>query len=199
MRRSEFGLDVPRRACYSRGVSIFIETPIAGAFLIRPVVFPDNRGAFSVAWNREEFETRGLTGDFVQGNISTNHRAGTVRGLHSQHAPHKEAKLIRCVSGAVFDVVVDLRPDSPTYLQWHGMELSAENSHMLYIPHDCLHGFQTLRDQTELNYLVSDYFHPEAARGYRYDDPAFAIAWPLSVTEISEKDLAWPPYSADSA
>jgi dTDP-4-dehydrorhamnose 3,5-epimerase len=167
---------------------------LAGAYLLEPTRFEDGRGFFAVGWNEEEFQQAGLEGHFVQMNSAYNFKRGTVRGLHAQRAPHEETKLVRVVSGAIYDVIVDIRPDSPTCGQWKSMELSVENRRTVYIPPGFLHGYQTLSDDAEVLYLVSDYFAPHAALGAKYDDPAFAIAWPLPVTEISEKDQGWPAF-----
>lgn len=134
----------------------------------------------------------------VQCNLSFNHRAGTLRGMHYQAPPATETKLVRCVRGAIFDVIVDLRPNSPTFLQHVGVELTAENRRALYVPELFAHGYQTLTDDTEVLYMVGEFYTPGAERGLRYDDPALGIAWPLPVSAISEKDLAWPPRSARS-
>lgn len=167
---------------------------LAGAYLSEPKRFKDNRGFFAVGWNEKEFAEAGLDGRFVQMNTAFNQKRGTLRGLHAQKAPHDEAKLVRVVTGAVYDVIVDIRPGSSTYLQWTAVELSAENRRAIYIPPGFLHGYQTLADNTEVLYLVSKNFAPHAACGAKYDDPAFGIRWPLPVTEISEKDLGWPVF-----
>jgi dTDP-4-dehydrorhamnose 3,5-epimerase len=171
---------------------IFRETPLAGAWVLEPERFEDERGFFARTWCRRDFEARGLDPGIAQCSVSWNHRRGSLRGLHLQTAPHEEVKLVRVTRGAVWDVIVDLRPESPTFKRHFGITLSAENRHELYIPKGMAHGFQTLEDGTEVFYQISDFYAPESARGYRWDDPAFAIPWPEPVTVISEKDLGLP-------
>jgi dTDP-4-dehydrorhamnose 3,5-epimerase len=171
---------------------IFRETALKGAYIVELEPHTDARGQFARAWCREEFARRGLATEFVQGNVSVNPVRGTLRGLHYQAAPHGEVKLVRCARGAVFDVIVDLRPWSPTFRQWLGIELAPGALTMLYVPIDFAHGFQTLADDSEVQYLVSAFYAPAAGRGVRYDDPALAIRWPLPVTRISEQDRSWP-------
>jgi dTDP-4-dehydrorhamnose 3,5-epimerase len=171
---------------------IFHELPLGGAYLVELEPHSDDRGSFARAWCREEFRAQGLATDFVQGNVSVNPEVGTLRGLHFQHAPHKEVKLVRCVRGAIFDVIVDVRKDSPTYLQWVGVELSPEALRMLYVPEDFAHGFQTLQPDSEVNYLVSAAYAPGAGAGLRYDDPELGVDWPLPVSRISVQDRQWP-------
>lgn len=173
---------------------IFRETKLAGAFVVEPERLADERGFFARTWCRREFADRGLSADLAQCNVSFNTRKGTVRGMHYSVAPHAEVKLVRCTRGAIRDVIVDLRPDSPTFRQWAGAELSAENGRALYIPEGLAHGFQTLEDGTEVFYQMSDFFHPECARGVRWDDPAFGLAWPLPISVISEKDLGFATF-----
>ncbi len=170
---------------------IFSETKLKGVYLIEPERHEDERGFFARTWCQREFEGHGLNPSLVQCNVSFNRKKGTLRGMHYQIPPHAEAKLVRCTRGAGFEVVVDLRPGSPTHRRWVGIELTAENRWMLYIPGGCAHGFQTLADSTELFYQMSEFYHPESARGVRWDDPAFGIEWPLPVTVISEKDSGW--------
>ena len=168
---------------------IFRETPIAGAVLIELELLADERGSFARTFAAEEFEAHGLEARVVQCNTSTNVRAGTLRGLHYQVAPHAEAKLVRCVRGSIFDVVVDLRPESPTYCAWYGVELSASNGRELFIPTGLAHGFQTLEDDTEVLYQMSEAYSAEHARGVRWDDPAFGIEWPeTDARTISDRD-----------
>lgn len=174
---------------------IFTETNLKDAYLIDIQKFEDQRGFFARGWCQNEFEAHGLVPRVVQANISYNHSKGTLRGMHYQQAPYAETKLIRCVRGALYDVIVDLRPESPTFKQWIGVELTAENYRMLYVPEGFAHGFQTLVDNTEAFYQVSQFYTPEAEGGLRYDDPAFGIEWPLTVEVISEKDKSWPNYS----
>jgi len=171
---------------------IFHETRLGGAWLIDLEKRVDERGFFARTWCREEFAAHGLATEFVQANVSFNEAAGTLRGLHYQRPPHWEAKLIQCVRGAIYDVIVDLRPDSPTYASWLGIELSATTRQMLYVPQGFAHGFQTLQPDTEVTYLMSTPYVPGSSCGIRFDDPALAIAWPLPITRISEGDRAWP-------
>lgn len=171
---------------------IFTETRLAGAFLIDPERKEDSRGFFARVFCVEEFRAKGLNPRLAQCSISFSRRKGTLRGLHWQIPPKSEDKLVRVIRGAIHDVIVDLRPDSPTYLQHVGIELTAENGRMLYIPKGFAQGHQTLADETEVFYQISELFAPEYARGARWNDPAFAITWPMPVTSISEKDLQWP-------
>ena len=177
----------------------FDPLPIAGGFLIRPDPVHDERGLFARVWCAEEFAKHGITTLPVQSNTGFSPRAGTLRGLHYQVAPALEAKLVRCTRGAVFDVIVDLRADSPTRGQWFGTELTAENRHGLYVPPLCAHGYLTLCPDTELEYLATAPYFPAAARGLRYDDPAVGIRWPAPVTVISERDRGWPLLGAAGA
>jgi dTDP-4-dehydrorhamnose 3,5-epimerase len=173
----------------------FSETPIAGAHVIDLEPRRDDRGFFARVWCRDEFASHGLSAEFVQCNDAFSARRGTLRGLHYQVAPHAEAKLIQCVRGAIFDVVVDLRPGSPTFRQWFGTELSAENHRMMYVPQGCAHGYLTLEDATEIVYPVTHAYRPGAERGVRWDDPQFGIAWPRAGSIIvSDKDRQWPDY-----
>lgn len=167
-------------------------TSLHGVFIVDLEPIHDNRGFFARLFEAGEFEARGLNPVVAQTSLSLNRIRGTVRGMHFQRPPAAEAKLIRCISGAVFDVAVDLRPDSPTYLQWTSCELSAVNRRSIYIPEGCAHGFQALEDASEVLYHVSHPYAPALADGVHYQDPALAIAWPLPVTEISERDASWP-------
>ena len=171
---------------------IFRETKLKGAFVIEIERFEDKRGFFARAWCQSEAEANGLISRVVQTNISFNTKRGTLRGMHYQVAPYEQAKLVRCTRGALYDVMIDLRPDSPTYRTWAGVQLTAENYTMLYVPEQFAHGFQTLEDHTEITYQVSQFYSPESERGIRYDDPALGIGWPLQVEVISDKDLRWP-------
>ena len=171
---------------------IFRETPLAGAWVLEPERFEDERGFFARTYCRREFEAHGLDPSIAQCSVSFNHWRGTLRGLHFQAAPHEEIKLVRVTRGAIWDVIVDVRPGSPTFKRHFGIILSAENRHELYIPKGMAHGFQTLEDETELFYQISEFYAPDFARGYRWDDPAFAIPWPEPVTVISEKDRNLP-------
>ena len=172
----------------------FTETALSGCYVIDLEQIGDDRGFFARSWCSKEFEAIGLSPGICQANVSYNNARGTLRGLHYQLAPHAEAKLVRCTRGAIFDVAVDLRVESPTFRQWFGVELSSENWRMLYIPEGFGHGFQTLADDTEAYYLVSEFYTPEAERGARYDDPVFGIEWPTEITAISEKDANWPRF-----
>jgi dTDP-4-dehydrorhamnose 3,5-epimerase len=170
----------------------FEETIIGGAWVIDPRPHQDERGRFMRAWCSQEFAEHGIKFVPLQANMGLSLRRGTVRGIHFQAAPALEAKLVRCTRGSMFDVAVDLRPESPTYRQWFGVELSAANGRMLYVPEGCGHGYQTLRDATEMCYMTSAFYTPQAARGARFDDPAFGIQWPLEPTVISDQDRNWP-------
>ena len=166
----------------------FAETKLEGVFVIEPELIEDERGFFALSWLPEEFAERGLNPRLAQCNISFNWLKGTLRGMHFQAAPHEEAKSVRCTRGAIFDVVVDLRPGSPTRYRWSAVELTAENRRMLYVPEGFAHGYQTLEDATEVFYQVSETYHPESARGLRWDDPRLDITWPLPVSRISARD-----------
>jgi dTDP-4-dehydrorhamnose 3,5-epimerase len=170
----------------------FEPLPLDGAYLVDLEPRHDARGMFARAFCAKEFAAHGLETSFVQANMSTTSRAGAVRGMHFQRPPHAEVKLVRCVAGAIHDVIVDLRPDSPTYRRWFGAELSAENGRMMVVPRGFAHGFQALSDDATTFYMVSAFYAPEAESGVRHDDPALAIDWPLAVTETSDKDAQWP-------
>jgi dTDP-4-dehydrorhamnose 3,5-epimerase len=178
----------------------FHPTPIAGVTVVEPEHRSDERGSFARLWCARELAEFGLTAQLAQVNLARNVRRGTLRGLHYQASPHAEAKLVRCVRGAVFDVAVDVRPDSATHMQWFGLELSPENDRMLFVPEGCAHGYQVLAGDSEVIYLSSEFYAPEAERGARYDDPAFGIAWPLAEAAIlSPKDASWPGYASGEA
>lgn len=171
---------------------IFTETKLHGAFIIEVERREDERGFFARTFCQEEFAAHGLRPRFVQCNISFNKKKGTLRGMHYQVAPYEEAKLVRCTMGAIYDVIIDLRPDSPTFKQWVAVELTADNHRMLYIPERVAHGFQTLEDDTEVFYQMCEFYHRECARGVRWDDPAFGIEWPpVEQRIISTKDQKW--------
>ncbi len=174
---------------------IFTETKLRGVFIVDLEMLEDERGFFSRSWCRREFEAQGLVSDLAQCSISFNRRKGTLRGVHFQAAPYQEVKLVRCTSGAIYDVVVDLRRDSRTFRQWIAVELTADNHRMLYIPEGFGHGFQTLLDDTEVFYQMSEFYHPECARGVRWDDPTFGIQWPLPVPIMSERDRSHPDFA----
>ncbi len=173
----------------------FIETELKDAYIVDLERHEDHRGFFARAWAEDEFARHGLNSRVVNVNTSYNHTRGTLRGMHFQHAPHAEVKLVRCVRGAIFDVIIDLRPTSPTFKRWIGVELTADNRRALYVPEGFAHGLQTLEDHTDVFYQVSQFYTPGAEGGVRYDDPAFAIEWPLPVSIISDKDLRWPPFT----
>jgi dTDP-4-dehydrorhamnose 3,5-epimerase len=177
---------------------IFRETPLPGAWLLEPERFEDERGFFARTFCRSDFAERGLDPEVAQCSVSYNHRRGTVRGMHFQIAPHEEVKLVRVTRGALWDVIVDLRPDSPTFKGTFAVILSAAAGNQLYIPKGMVHGFQTLEDSTEIFYQISVPYAPDSARGYRWDDPAFAIPWPEPVTMMSEKDRNLPFFGEDS-
>ena len=172
----------------------FTETPLRGAYVIRPQRIEDHRGFFARAFCQHELTAHGLMPHMRQLNVGFSHTAGTVRGLHYQEAPHAEAKLMRCTRGAIFDVIVDLRPESPTRGRWFGTELTEDNGLLLYAPEGFAHGYQALRANTEMYYMTSAFYAPQAAGGVRYNDPAFAISWPLPITVISDADRSWPDF-----
>jgi dTDP-4-dehydrorhamnose 3,5-epimerase len=177
---------------------IFIETKLKGSFIIDPERNEDERGFFARTWCQREFAEHGLNPNLAQCNISFSRKRGTLRGMHYQVAPHEEAKLVRCTAGAVYDVIIDLRKNSPTFMQWIATELTAVNRRMIYIPERFAHGFQTLEDNTEVAYQMSEYFAPECARGIRWDDPAFGIDWPRADRVISPKDKSYSDFTKGS-
>ena len=173
----------------------FVETPIGGAVVVELERHADERGYFARAWDPTEFAAAGLTPELAQASVSRSTRGGTLRGMHFQNAPHEEAKLVRCIRGAIFDVVLDLRPTSDTYLGWHGVRLDEDNGRALYVPEGCAHGFQTLADDSDVLYMISRPYVPEASAGVRWDDPAFGIEWPAAPERtIGERDRAWTDY-----
>ncbi len=173
---------------------IFAETKLKGAFVLEPERREDHRGFFARTFCKHEFEAHGLNPRVVQCNIAYNKRKGTLRGMHFQDPPHQEAKLVRCTKGAIYDVILDLRPGSPTYKQWVSVEMTEENHKMLYVPEGFGHGYQTLTETTEIIYQVSQFYAPESARGVRHNDPAFGIQWALPVAVISPVDEGWPDH-----
>jgi dTDP-4-dehydrorhamnose 3,5-epimerase len=173
---------------------LFLETELPGVFEIHLDPHFDDRGFFARSWCRQEFEAHGLNPALVQCNISFNVRKGTLRGMHFQAQPLAEAKVVRCTKGAIYDVVLDLRPSSPAYRKWIAIVLSAANRHMVYIPEGCAHGFLTLEDDTEVFYQMSEFYDADSARGVRWNDPAFRILWPEKVEAISERDAAHPDF-----
>lgn len=174
------------------------ETAIAGAWRIEIEPHSDERGFFARSFCQREFASLGLNDRVAQCNVSFNERAGTLRGMHYQRAPSAEAKLVRCTRGRLWDVIVDLRQDSPSFLQWIGVELTAQQRNALYVPEGCAHGFQTLEDETEVFYQMSEFYAPELARGFCWDDPRFGIEWPLEPTCLSDQDRSLPSYRPDS-
>lgn len=174
----------------------FRQTKLPGVFEIEMQLNSDDRGFFARSWCQKEFKDHGLNGNLVQCSVSLNLRKGTLRGVHYQEAPFAETKVVRCTAGAIYDVVLDLRERSPTFKQWFTKELSAENRLSLYIPAGCAHGFLTLTDESEVLYQMSEFYHPEAGRGVRWNDPAFRIAWPGKVEVISERDRNYPDFES---
>ena len=172
----------------------FEETKLPGIFEIHIEPKADDRGFFARSWCRKEFEAHGLDARMAQCNISFNRRKGTLRGVHYQVPPYSEAKVVRCTHGSIYDVIVDLRPQSPTFKQWTAIVLTAEKRNMAYVPENCAHGFLTLEDETEVFYLMSEFYDAASARGVRFDDPAFGIAWPATVEVISERDRTYPDF-----
>ncbi len=172
----------------------FTATSLAGAVLVDIERHEDERGFFARTWCAREFAAHGLCADLAQCSLSRSARAGTLRGMHFQRPPHAEAKLVRCLVGAVWDVVIDLRRDSPSYGRWQGFELAAADRRALYVPPGFAHGHQALSDGAELFYMISAFYEPAAAAGLRHDDPAFAMSWPLPVAVISERDRSWPDF-----
>jgi dTDP-4-dehydrorhamnose 3,5-epimerase len=173
---------------------IFHETKIAGVFEIRLEPLSDERGFFARTWCQKEFDGLGLNSRLAQCSVSYNTRKGTLRGIHYQAAPFAETKVVRCTQGAIFDVAVDLRPNSPTFKDWVGIVLTAENRSSLYLPEGCGHAFLTLEDESEIHYQISEFYNAESARGVRWDDPAFQIVWPDTVKVISERDRTYPDF-----
>lgn len=183
----------------SRGVPLkFTKLALNDAYLVSCEPHRDDRGFFSRSFCQSEFEKLGLKCQIIQSNVSYNKIRGTLRGMHFQKEPHSEAKLVRCTRGSIFDVIIDLRPNSETYCKWVGFELTEDNNDMLYIPEGFAHGFQTLSDKTEVSYQMFSPFVANAASGVRWDDPVFKIIWPLEPTIISEKDLSYPDYCLES-
>ncbi len=173
----------------------FVATPLAGVYVIDIEPVADERGFFARTWCEREFREQGLKSELVQCSISFNIRRGTLRGMHYQDKPYEETKLVRCTRGAIYDVLIDLRQESASFMQWVGTEMSADNRRMLYVPPGVAHGFQTLEDDSEVSYQISEIFHPESARGVRWDDPALGITWPQAVSVISERDRCYPDFS----
>jgi len=180
----------PLKCCEMR----FIPTPIVGAYVVEPELVEDERGFFARTYCRDEFVANGLNPDLLQCSISFNKRRGTLRGMHYQKAPYAETKLVRCTQGAIFDVIIDLNSESASYKKWFGVELTAEKRNALYIPPGLAHGFQTLSDNTEILYQISELYRPEYSGGLRWDDPDFGINWPEQITIMSQRDKNYPDF-----
>lgn len=172
----------------------FIETKLQGSFIIEPEKLTDNRGFFTRVWDYKIFDAMGLNPKLAQCNVSLSNKKGTIRGMHYQVNPYEEVKLVRCTQGSIFDVIIDLRSNSKTYKEWVGYNLSSQNHKMLYVPEGFAHGFQTLEDNSEIFYQVSQFYTPNAENGIRWDDALFNISWPLKPTVISVKDSSWPKF-----
>lgn len=175
---------------------IVTETKLKGAYTIAPEKFADARGFFARSWSQQEFAELGIDANLVECNVSFNKAKGTLRGMHYQAEPHGQTKVVRCTRGAIFDVIIDLRPASATFKQWLGIELTAQNHLMLYVPRQFAHGFQTLRDDTEVFYQMSSYYVPESGRGVRWNDPAFGIVWPPGERIIIDRDREYPDFQS---
>jgi len=174
---------------------IFKPTRLEGAFVVEPEKLEDGRGFFARSWCRREFEAHGLNPRMVQCNISLNKRKGTLRGIHYQAPPHAEAKLVRCTAGSIYDVIIDLRPESPTFEKYAAEVLTARNHKMLYVPEDFAHGFLTLEDDSEVFYQMSEFYVPEQSKGVRWNDPVFGIEWPIAPCLMSERDRSYPDFN----
>jgi dTDP-4-dehydrorhamnose 3,5-epimerase len=175
----------------------FEETSVAGVFLITPDRFDDERGFFARTWGVDEFEARGLETRVVSRNLSYNRERGTLRGMHFQHAPYREVKIVSCLAGTVFDVAVDMRPESATFGRWFGAELSHANGTLLYVPEGCAHGYLSLVPDSTVEYLISEFYHPEAAGGMRWNDPFCKVQWPIEPQQMNERDRTWPDFMPD--
>jgi dTDP-4-dehydrorhamnose 3,5-epimerase len=174
---------------------IFTETKLSGAYVIEIEKIEDERGFFARTFDKNEFSKIGLDSEFIQSSISINNKRGTIRGMHYQNKPYEESKIVRCTKGKIFDVIIDLRPNSKTFKEWFSVELSEENHKMLYVPKGFAHGFQTLENNTKILYNISQFYHPESSKGVRWNDEIFRIKWPLKVSLISEKDLNYTSFS----
>jgi dTDP-4-dehydrorhamnose 3,5-epimerase len=174
----------------------FQETPVHGVLLITPDQFDDDRGFLARTWGSDEFESRGLETRMVQRNASYNRAARTLRGMHFQNEPYGEVKLVSCVVGAIYDVALDIRPESPSFGKWFGAELRQDNGQMLYVPRGCAHGYLTLAPDSLVEYLISEFYHPEVAGGIRWDDPFFAVRWPAQPDVINTRDATYPDFEA---
>ena len=177
---------------------IFTETKLKGAYIMEPEILEDERGFFARIWDQKELERIGLNSKLVQCNVSFNKKKGTLRGMHYQVAPYQEAKLVRCTRGKIYDVIIDLKPESKTFKEWFGVELDEKNCNMLYVPEGFAHGFQTLQDNTEVFYQMSEFFRLDYARGIRWDDKTFQIKWTLKPTVISKKDSSYKLFNKGS-
>ena len=177
---------------------VFQETTLPGAYVIEPKRINDHRGFFARIWCKNELQQQGLKAELVQSNVGFSYHKGTLRGLHFQKSPHAEVKIVRCTKGAVYDVIVDLRPESSSYKSWFGVELSEENCRMIYVPEGFAQGYVTLADNTEIYYHTSEFYNPGSAFGVRYNDPEFGIMWPIDIAVISQQDKEWPDYSSRS-
>ncbi len=177
---------------------IFKETTLSDAYVIEPERINDHRGFFGRIWCKNELKQKGLKTELAQSNVGFSYSKGTLRGLHFQKRPHAEVKLVRCTRGAIFDVIVDLRRESPSFKRWFGVELNEENCNMIYVPEGFAQGYVTLADNTEMYYHTSEFYHPSSAFGIRYDDPEFRIEWPTEIKVVSQQDKEWPDYSKGS-
>jgi len=177
---------------------IFTPTKLRDAYIVEIERREDDRGFFARSWCQREFAEQRMVSALAQVNVSFSRKRGTLRGMHYQMKPYEETKLLRCTRGAIYDVIIDLRPNSTTYGQWVGVDLTADNYKMVFVPEGFAHGFETLSDNAEVTYQVSQFFTPEAERGIRYNDPAFGIQWPVKVEVISAKDASWPDYSPNA-
>jgi dTDP-4-dehydrorhamnose 3,5-epimerase len=175
----------------------FEETPVEGVVLVTPDRFDDERGFLACTWALDVFEAQGLGTQVVQRNVSYNRARGTLRGMHYQHTPYREVKVVSCLVGAVFDVAVDLRPESPSFGKWFGAELTRDNGAILYVPEGCAHGYLSLVPESTVEYLISEFYHPEAAGGLRWDDPFCDIQWPFEPAVMNARDRTWPDYLPD--
>ena len=178
---------------------IFTETELRGAYIIKPEKLEDERGFFARTWCARDFEEHGLNPRLAQCNISYNHKKGTLRGMHFQAEPYAEAKLVRCTRGAIYDVIIDLRPQSATYVKWTAVELTTDNYRMLYVPEGFAHGFQTLEDGSEVFYQMSEFYNPEFSRGIRWNDITLDIKWPIEDPILSDKDKSYPNFQATAS
>lgn len=174
----------------------FSKTSLKDALIIEPKRLEDERGFYARGLCQKEFADQGLVLNIVQSNISFTHKKATLRGMHYQQAPHQEVKIVRCTRGAIYDVIIDMRTESPTFKQWLGVELTEDNRKTLYIPGGFAQGFITLRDNTEVSYSVNEYYHPEVETGLRFNDPAFGIEWPITPEIMTDKDKSWPDYES---